>query len=228
LAAFVFLQIEHMTSQARGGSHLGSNLTMACVACNSDTGARPVGEFLAGKPTVLARIKARAGAPLKDAAAVTATRRAFSEALADTGLPAEAWSSGYTKSNRARLGIPKTGVPDAAGVGEAGTLPGRPVPPIEIKARGRGHHCRTQLTARGLPRGYCMRARAEAPTGPQAALHLGRVAVPASGWFTVGDADGTNATSCKLLHRADGCRCAFRRALPPPPEAGVLQRGRLG
>jgi hypothetical protein len=229
LAVFVFLQIEQVTSQARGGSHRGSNLTMAGVACNSDKGARPVGEFLAGKPVVRARIKA----PLKDAAAVNATRWAFYETLADTCLPAEAWSSRHTKSNRARVGMPKTHMLDAACVGEVGTLPGRLLPSMEIKASARGHRCRTQHTARGLARGYCMRTisdivRAAAPKGPQAALHLGRVAVPASGSFTAGNADGTNATSTKLLDHADGYGCAFRRALPPPAEAGVLQRGRLG
>jgi hypothetical protein len=38
-------------------------------------------------------------------------------------------------------------------------------------------------------------------------------------------ADGINAGYCKLLHRADGYRYAWRPALPPPAEAGGLGRG---
>jgi hypothetical protein len=36
--------------------------------------------------------------------------------------------------------------------------------------------------------------------------------------------DGINATSCKLLHRADG----WRPALPPSAEAGGVKHGRTG
>jgi hypothetical protein len=137
------LQIEHMISRARAGSNRVSNLTMACVPCNTDKGAGPV-EFLAGK--------------------------------------------------------------------------------------------RTKLTAHGFPRGYCMRTesvpgsktgdrvRAEVPKGRKAAIHVGRVAVCASGSFQMGNADAINARSYKRLHRADGYRYACRPALPPPAEAGGLMR----
>jgi hypothetical protein len=42
--------------------------------CNAAKDARPIEEFLAGKPALLAHIKAQARAPLNDA--VNATRRA--------------------------------------------------------------------------------------------------------------------------------------------------------
>jgi hypothetical protein len=44
----------------------------------------------------------------------------------------------------------------------------------------------------------------EVPKGKHAGIHLGRVAVRASGPFRVGKADGIHAKHCKLLHRADG------------------------
>jgi 5-methylcytosine-specific restriction endonuclease McrA len=120
----VALQIEHVSSRARGGSNRVSNRTLACVPCNTEKGARPVEEFLAGKPAVLARIKAQARAPLKDAAAVDATRWVLYPALADTGSPVEASPCGRTEYNRMRLGIAKTHALDAACVGRVGTLVG--------------------------------------------------------------------------------------------------------
>jgi hypothetical protein len=96
---------------------------------------------------------------------------------------------------------------------------------LAIKASGRGD-CRTKLTARGLPRGYCMRTksvrgfptrdmvRAEVPTGKKAGNHVGR-GVRGSGSFRVGNADGINAKYCKLLHRADGYCYLGNRASSP-------------
>jgi RRXRR protein len=46
--------------------------------------------------------------------------------------------------------------------------------------------------------------RAEVPNGKKAALHVGRVAVRASGSFRVGNTDGVNAKHCRILQRADG------------------------
>jgi hypothetical protein len=54
---------------------------------------------------------------------------------------------------------------------------------------------------------------------------MGRVAVRASGYFRVGDADAINAKYCKPLHRADGYRYAWHFL---PDEAGGIERGRLG
>jgi RRXRR protein len=200
--------------------------------CNTAKGATPVEEFLAGKPVVLARIKAQARASLDDAAAVNARRCALYEALADTGLPVEASSGLRTKYNRARLGIPKSPALDAACVGEVGTPVGWQIPTTEIKPSGRGDYCRTKLTPHGFPRGYCVRTksvrgcqtgdivRAEVRKGKQAGIHVGRVAVRASGSFRVGNADGINAKCCKLRHRADGYGYAWRPALPSRAQGG--------
>jgi hypothetical protein len=90
------------------------------------------------------------------------------------------------------------------------------------------------LAAYGFPRGYCMRTksvcgfktgdmvRAEVPKGKQAGIHVGRVAVRASGSVRVGDAEGINANYCKLLHRADGYGYACGPALSLQLKPGVL------
>jgi 5-methylcytosine-specific restriction endonuclease McrA len=71
------LQIEHIHPKSRGGSDCVSNLTLACQTCNQKKGNRPIEDFLNKKPDVLKRIQAQAQAkaPLKDAAAVNATRK---------------------------------------------------------------------------------------------------------------------------------------------------------
>ncbi|WP_240778158.1 RNA-guided endonuclease IscB, partial [Nonomuraea basaltis] len=68
------LNIDHIHPRSRGGSDRISNLAVACIGCNQAKNARPVEEFLAGRPKVLARLHAQAKAPLRDAAAVNATR----------------------------------------------------------------------------------------------------------------------------------------------------------
>jgi 5-methylcytosine-specific restriction endonuclease McrA len=96
------LNLDHIEPRARGGSNRISNIVAAGIPCNTEKDAQPIEEFLAGKPAVLARIKAQARAPLKDAAAINTTRWALYEALADTGLPVEASSGGRAKYNRSR------------------------------------------------------------------------------------------------------------------------------
>ena len=129
------LQIEHIQPKARGGSNRISNLTLACGGCNSKKAALPVEvcaaqavcpgsardttKFLAKKPERLKRILAQVRRPLKDAAAVNATRWALVKRLKATGLVVETASGGKTKFNRNRLGIPKTHALDAVCVSAA-------------------------------------------------------------------------------------------------------------
>jgi energy-coupling factor transporter ATP-binding protein EcfA2 len=145
-----------------------------------------------------------------------------------TGQTTTVRSSGRTKCNRARLGIPKTHVFDAACVGDVGTLVGAQIPTLATKAPGRGCYCRTKLTAHGFPRGHGMRAksidgfktgdrvRADVSKGKKAGTYLGRVAVRASGSFNVqtptGVVQGINARHCTILHRADGYKYHQQRA----------------
>jgi 5-methylcytosine-specific restriction endonuclease McrA len=79
------LNIDHIHPRSRGGSDRISNLTLACIPCNQAKNATPVEEFLKGKPALLAKILRRAKDPLRDAAAVNATRWALWRAAARSG-----------------------------------------------------------------------------------------------------------------------------------------------
>ena len=111
------LNVEHIVPKARGGSNRLSNLAIACVECNQKKGARPIEEFLKGKPELLARIRKRLKTPLRDAASVNATRWALFEALRATGLPIRTGSGALTKFNRHCFGVPKKHWFDALCVG---------------------------------------------------------------------------------------------------------------
>jgi 5-methylcytosine-specific restriction endonuclease McrA len=239
------LQIEHIDCKARGGSDRISNLCLACEPCNQRKGALPVEQFLARDLKRLAAIRAQAKAPLKDAAAVNATRNAIWFGLRAAGLPVEAGSGGRTKWNRSRLGIPKAHALDAACVGTVEAVHGWAVPVLAIKATGRGSYQRTRLTAHGFPRGYLMRAkqvrgfqtgdmvRAVVPSGKKAGTHVGRVAVRATGSFNIQTptsvVQGVHARHCRLIHRADGhaYHTSEGARLLPAAEAGGIRREKV-
>lgn len=134
------LQIEHIQPKSKGGSNRVSNLTLACEPCNSKKSDRPAKDFLKSKPTVLAKIISLAQAPLKDAAAVNATRCKLFETLKETGLPLECGTGGRTKFNRKRNGHAKAHWLDAANVGASTPegLQADRVAPLMIKAMGHG------------------------------------------------------------------------------------------
>ena len=94
-AAGTPLQIDHVRPKARGGSDRVSNLTLACPSCNRAKGSRTVESFLARRPGRLRRVLAEAGTPLRDAAAVNATRRVLFEELKRTGLPVSGFPVGH-------------------------------------------------------------------------------------------------------------------------------------
>ncbi|MBX5459114.1 MAG: HNH endonuclease, partial [Thermogemmatispora sp.] len=204
------LEIEHIIPKSRGGTDRVSNLTVACRVCNQAKGNRTAEEF--GHPEVQARAKM----PLKDAAAVNRTRSAIRNGLCALGLLVGSWTGGRTKWNRERLGLPKTHALDALCVGDLAGVSGWHAPVLAIKALGRGQRCRTNVDAHGFPRGYRMRSktvrglrtgdlvRAEVPRGKRTGVHVGPVAVRASGSFRVGKADGISWRWCRLLQRADG------------------------
>ncbi len=62
---------------------------------------------LVRNPTCATRIRSQAKQPLKDVAAVNATRWKLFETLIATGLPITTGSGALTKYNRCRLDLPK-------------------------------------------------------------------------------------------------------------------------
>ena len=221
-AVDVPLQVEHIVPRARGGSNRFSNLTLACEPCNHEKGARPVEEFLAGRPKVLARIKAAARKPLAAAAAVNSTRWALFEVLKRTGLPVETGSGGRTKFNRSRLELPKTHWLDAACVGVSGAAvcANPAMKPLEIKATGHGTRqmCGTDKfgfpirhrTNKSIHFGFQTGdiVRAVVSKGTKAGIHKGRVLCRASGSFDIktsaGRVSGISHKYCTDIHRKDG------------------------
>lgn len=214
------LQVEHVHAKSTGGGSRPSDLTLACGPCNQKKSNRPVTEFLAKQPGRLAKILAHLTAPLKDAAAVNATRWTLYDALMTAGLPVETASGGRTKWNRSRLGIPKTHANDALCVGPVAAVVGWPMASLGIRCTGRGSYQRTRVTASGLPRGYLMTTKAvhgfrtgdlvvaAVPKGKKTGIHTGRVAVRATGSFNVqtseGIVQGIHHRHCRLRQRADG------------------------
>lgn len=237
------LQIEHIHPKSRGGSDRVSNLTLACQPCNQLKDNLPPEVFLAKKPDVLRRILAQAKAPLKDAAAVNATRWALANALKATGLPLELASGGRTKFNRSRLSIPKSHALDAACVGEVDAVTDWRQPALQVKCTGRGSYQRTRLDKFGFPRGYLMRSkrvrgfqtgdmvRAAVPSGKKAGIHTGRVAVRATGSFNIQTASevvqGIGYRHCRLIQRGDGYGYSQQPQIALAPK-GCGTRGPLG
>ena len=245
-AANLPLQIEHISPKARGGSNRVSNLTLACQCCNQKKGSVSIEQFLARDPKRLAKIMAQATKPLRDAAAVNATRWALSNALRATTLPVELSTGGRTKFNRSRLSIPKTHALDAACVGELASVTNWRKPTLNIKCTGRGSYQRTRLNKFGFPRGYLTRSKsihgfqtgdrvkATVTTGTKRGAYSGRIAIRASGSFNIqtshGLVQGIAHRHCKVVQRADGygySTVAKTDATGAPPKAGTLARSVL-
>jgi len=217
------LQIEHIIPRAKGGTDRVSNLTLACERCNRAKGTQDIAVFLKQKPDVLKRILAQAKAPLKDAAAVNATRWALYERLKDIGLPVECGSGGLTKFNRSTRNLPKTHWLDAACVGESTPeiLQLKGIMPLLITANGHGCRQVCLMDGTGFPRtkpkqkqfthgfrtGDIVRARVPDYLN-NAGSHVGRLSAKAKGGFTITTAKGkitdVGKKYCRRLQRADG------------------------
>jgi 5-methylcytosine-specific restriction endonuclease McrA len=218
----VSLQVEHILSRAKGGGNRTSNLTLACASCNVKKGTQDIREVLKDQPERLARILAQAKAPLKDAAAVNATRWALYERLTATRLPIECGTGGRTKYDRVTRHLPKAHWLDAACVGESTpeVLGVAGVRPWLITATGSGCRQMCSMDKRGFPRTGPKQAksvqgfqtgdlvRVRVPTGKYAGIHGGRVLVRASGSFDIrtkqGRVQGISHRYCRAIHRCDG------------------------
>ena len=206
------LEVEHIIPKRRGGSDRVSNLTISCKPCNQKKGIQTAAEF--GH----LHIQAQAKRPLRDAAAVNATRNAIGHMLKSFGLPITFWSGGRTKYHRIRANYPKDHWIDAACAGETGEnvfiKPNHM--PLHIKAVGRGRRQMCLMDKYGFPRTKPKQfkrikgfqtgdmVKTVVTRGKKAGTHVGRVAVRATGKFRVGKIDGINWRYCYLLQRADG------------------------
>jgi len=148
------LQVEHIIPRAKGGTNSVTNLTLACEPCNIKKGAKDLKDFVKD-PKKLAKIKAQVRAPLKDAAAVNATRNAIFVALLNTGLPVETGTGAQTKMNRTLQNLPKEHWVDAACVGDSGKNISIPegTKPLLITAMGRGNRQMCRTDKYGFPTG---------------------------------------------------------------------------
>ncbi len=206
------LEMEHIIPRQRGGSDRASNLAIACRVCNRKKGNQTAAEF--GYP----HIQELAKKPLKDAAAVNATRWALYEWLKSTGLPVEVGTGGRTKYNRSKQGYPKAHWTDAACMGESGqdVFIHAQHRPLHIKATGRQSRQMCRVDKYGFPRTKPKQNRmvhgfqtgdmvkAIVPSGKKAGTYIGRVAVRARGSFRVGKTDGVNWKCCQTIHANDG------------------------
>ncbi|MCE7987494.1 MAG: HNH endonuclease [Caldilinea sp. CFX5] len=214
------LEIEHITPKSRGGSDRVSNLCLACRECNQRKGNQTAAEF--GGGLLGAQVQAQAKKPLKDASAVNSVRWAIWRMFDSSGLPVEVGTGGRTKFNRTTNGYPKAHWIDAACVGQSGQAvklcPTQQ--PLAIKAVGRGSRQMCHMNKYGFPRtsgksgkrffGFQTgdMVKAVVPSGKNKGVHIGKVAVRATGSFAIlfqkGKVDGINQKYVKRIHAQDG------------------------
>ncbi len=220
------LEVEHIIPKIRGGTGRISNLTLACTICNQVKGKLTATEF--GHP----KVQSQALRPLKDAAAVNATRYAIGNAIKTLGLPVSFWSGGRTKFNRSRQRYSKSHWIDAACVGESGAHVGlNPAMTIlQVKACGHGSRQMCLVDKYGFPRASSKGHRvvkgfrtgdivkAIVPSGARQGDYTGRVAVRSRGSFNISTSSGVvtdiGYRYCSVLHRADGYNYKKDMALP--------------
>jgi 5-methylcytosine-specific restriction endonuclease McrA len=196
-------QVEHIVPKARGGTNRVSTLTLACQSCNDAKGTRTAEAF--GHPEVQAQAKR----PLKDAAAVNASRWALYQRLLGTGLPVEVGTGGRTKWNRTQRGLPKAHWLDAACVGASTPehLACAVIVPLLIAAAGRHSRQMCRTNAYGFPDKAPKATSVVAPS-ITAGTYMGRLAVRATGSCNIktstGIVQGIHIRYCRPLHRGDG------------------------
>jgi len=214
-------EIEHILARSKGGSNRVSNLCLSCHSCNQAKGTTPVEEFLKKKPEVLKRILAQAKAPLKDAAAVNATRWELYRRLQSTGLPVEVGSGGRTKFNRKTREIEKHHWTDAACVGESTPerLLIKNVKPLIVKAKGQGKRQRCGTDRYGFPIRHAPPqkffmgfqtgdlVKANVKTGKYVGIYIGRIAIrfkPSFKLTAEGESFDVHPRYLETIQRSDG------------------------
>ncbi len=220
----VALQIEHIHPKSKRGSNKVSNLCLACEKCNQKKGNKLVEEFLKKKPALLKKIKSQAKKPLKDAAAVNATRNKLVKVLSSLLLTKTA-TGAQTKYNRIRLNLDKQHWIDAACVGDVDNLKLLTNQPLKIKCKGHGTRQMCRTDKYGFPTRYVPRfkfvkgfqtgdiVKAVVTSGKKVGEYIGRIATRSSGSFNISTREkliqGIFYKYCKTIHKKDGYSYAF-------------------
>ncbi len=214
-----------------------SKANIACKECNQRKGNQTAEEF--GHPEVQALAKK----PLKDAAAVNATRWELYQRIQATGLPVETGSGGRTKYNRSIRQLPKARRGEAifshwldaacVGVSTPEVLQVERICPLTIIATGHGsrqmcgtnkygfpiRHRTGQKEFFGFQTGDIVKA--VVPKGKYKGTHIGRVMTRASGSFDIrtksGRVQGINQQYCQIIQRSDGYN--YQKGAPIPLHA---------
>jgi hypothetical protein len=265
-ASEIPLEVEHIQPKAHGGSDRVSNLTLACAPCNQAKGTQPLAVFLAHDPgrrrrvarharafagsdpgrqhararweaERLARIDQQRHTPLRDAAAMNATRWRLYHRLKATGLPVEGGSGGRTKKQRTEHHLPKEHYYDALCVGKStpAVFPTFPAYVQVWSAKGRGNRQRCRTDQYGFPIRHLSRPKqhfgfqtgdlvqAVIPRGRYSGTWIGRATVKASGQIRIVTSTSVQATTsyryCRVLQRGDGWVYTQKLANPERREA---------
>jgi 5-methylcytosine-specific restriction endonuclease McrA len=216
------LEIDHVIPKSKGGSDRISNLTLSCRACNIKKGNSSIQQFLNDKPHLLSSILIRSKTPLKDSAAVNATRYAIGNTLRTYQLPLTFCSGGRTKFNRVKQSYKKDHWIDAACLGETGECVqiSPSFMPLIIRAQGRGSRQFCLMDKYGFPRTSAKKqksvhgfktgdlVKAIVTKGKKIGTYFGRVGVRLSGNFCIdtstGKVDGLSYKYCRNVQRSDG------------------------
>ena len=205
------LQVEHIIPKARNGSDRISNLTLACQKCNHRKGNQTSEEF--GYPEVQTQAKK----PLKDAAALNATRWTIYRRLQHEGLPLEVGTGGRTKFNRVQRNLPKTHWLDAVCVGESTPeiIKVGDVQQLSITAMGYGNRQMCGTNKYGFPIRHRANqkkffgfqtgdiVKAVVPRGKYKGVHTGRVTVRNRPSFRLNGFD-VHPKYISIIQRVDG------------------------
>jgi 5-methylcytosine-specific restriction endonuclease McrA len=233
------LNIDHIVPRSRGGSNRVSNLVCACRKHNEEKNNLSLEEYGQLRRRDFTTVKSQAKAPLKDAAAVNATRWALLTRLKGMGLPVETGSGGLTKFNRTRRDLPKGHWIDAACVGH--TTPEKldvvNVHPLRIKATGHGSRQMCSTDKYGFPVRHRTRrktfldfqtgdvVKAGIPSGKFAGNHKGRITIRQRPSFGLNGFDA-HPKYLKRVHRSDGFE--YQKGINKSSRANARRKKALG
>lgn len=145
------LEIEHIKPKSKGGSDRFYNLTLSCHNCNQAKGNKPVEEYLASKPDILAKIKNYHKKALSDAAAVNSTRNAIFEMASNFNLAVKAGDGASTKMTRIKSKLPKEHWIDSACVATDEIVKLNICHPLRVKSTGHGSRQSRRTNSSGFP-----------------------------------------------------------------------------